>query len=259
MEVVGILLKNSSKVNYFLPGKGKISRNKKVIVKTEYGYQLGTVIKEKENIKKEELEKIVRVATKKDIEKYNKNIIDAEKARIKANKLIKKHNIDIKIIDATYTLDRDKLVFRFISDKRVDFRELVTELAQIYRTRIELKQIGSRDKAKEIGGCGQCGKPLCCATFLNKIDSIAINMAKNQNIALNPSKINGVCGRLLCCLKYENESYMKNKAEMPNIGDEVETKKGKGKVISLDILNKSYKIYVEKVGIIEEKIDESHK
>ena len=160
----------------------------------------------------------------------------------------------IYLIDSMYTLDRDKLLFRFLSDTRVDFRELAKELANKYKTRIELRQIGARDKAKEIGGCGPCGRKLCCSSFLNNMDSVSVNMAKNQNVSLNPNKINGLCGRLLCCLTYEDDNYKSCKKNLPSVGQIVKIPEGQGKVISVDILKQSYKVNIEDKGIIEVKI-----
>ena len=158
--------------------------------------------------------------------------------------------LNMKIIDASYTFDRDKLIFRFLADTRVDFRELAKELAAIYKLRIELRQIGVRDKAKEIGGCGLCGQKLCCSRFLKEIDTVSINMAKNQNLSLNPSKINGVCGRLLCCLKYEDSGYTECRKCMKKIGDSVKTEFGEGKIVGLEILKEQYKVEVPEHGII---------
>ncbi len=149
------------------------------------------------------------------------------------------------VVDCRYTFDRNQLLFRFLSDSRIDFRDLARELASIYKTRIELRQIGARDKAREVGGCGQCGRSLCCAGFLKDLDTVSINMAKNQGIALNPTKINGVCGRLMCCLKYENDNYVECGKCLPKVGSTVDTDSGKGKVISVDILNKTYKVDVD--------------
>ena len=162
------------------------------------------------------------------------------------------------IIDASYTFDRDKLIFRFFADNRIDFRELAKELASIYKVRIELRQIGIRDKAKEIGGYGPCGQKLCCARFLKDLNAVSINMAKNQNIALNPTKINGVCGRLMCCLKYEDENYEENRQHMKKIGDKIMTEHGEGTIISLEVLNQKYKVDVPNYGIVEVNKDESN-
>ena len=183
-----------------------------------------------------------------------KNIKDAKLALNEARKISEKLNMKIYLIDSMYTLDRDKLLFRFLSDTRVDFRELAKELANKYKTRIELRQIGARDKAKEIGGYGPCGRKLCCGSFLNNMDSVSVNMAKNQNVSLNPNKINGLCGRLLCCLTYEDDNYKACKKNMPSVGQIVKIPEGKGKVISVDILKQSYKVNIDDKGIIEVKI-----
>lgn len=157
----------------------------------------------------------------------------------------------MRIIDANYNFNRDQLIFQFSADNRVDFRNLAKRLASKYKTRIELRQIGVRDKAKEIGGIGICGRCLCCTKFLNDLDSVSINMAKNQNISLNPNKINGVCGRLLCCLKYEDECYKSCKKGMPELGSFIETTEGKGKVINVDILNRKYTVNIDNKGAFD--------
>lgn len=165
----------------------------------------------------------------------------------------------MKLVNVSFSFDRKQLIFKFISDDRIDFRNLAKELARIYKTRIELRQIGVRDKAKEIGGCGQCGQQLCCTRMLNNFNSVSINMAKNQNIALNPNKINGVCGRLLCCLKYEDECYKECRKELPKIGKEIITAKGKGKVVFVDPLSKKYNILTEDKDIVECDVNDSVK
>jgi cell fate regulator YaaT (PSP1 superfamily) len=174
--------------------------------------------------------------------------IDSLKTSLEnARNIAEELELDMNILDANYTLDRKQLLFNFIADERVDFRELAKRLASLYKTRIELRQIGARDKARTICGIGQCGRPLCCSTFLNHIDSVTMNMAKNQNIALNPSKINGLCGRLLCCLTYEDEEYTRCQKGMPNVGQTVKTEFGSGKVVSVDILNRKYKVDIDNV------------
>ena len=169
----------------------------------------------------------------------------------KCKELVSDYDLHMIMVDCKYTFDRNQLIFRFLSDSRIDFRDLARELASIYKTRIELRQIGARDKAREIGGCGQCGRPLCCAGFLRDLDTVSINMAKNQGIALNPTKINGACGRLMCCLKFEDSCYSECRKCLPNMGSQVETPSGKGKVVSLDIIGKKYKVDVPNVGIVE--------
>ena len=239
LEVVGISFKHNSKIYYFSPNNNKLSKGTKVIVNTERGLQFGNV--ELENFKidsskiKSSLSKVIRVATKKDEEKHLKNVEEAKKA-----------------------FDRSQLLFTFLSDNRVDFRKLAKDLANIYKTRIELRQVGVRDKAKEVGGFGSCGRELCCSRFLCDLDSVSINMAKTQNIALNPTKINGVCGRLLCCLKYENECYREYSKTLPKVGKKVETKDGEGKVISVDILNQTYRVELKDGQIVEVDKHESN-
>lgn len=166
----------------------------------------------------------------------------------------------MNILSCDYTFNRNQLLFTYTADLRIDFRDLVKELAEIYKTRIELRQVGIRDKAKKVDGCGQCGRGLCCAKFLSDLDSVSINMAKNQNIALNPSKINGVCGRLLCCLKYEDDTYSECRKKLPVLGSTIDTKDGRGKVVALDLLRMSYKIDIPDKGVIECVVeDESSK
>ena len=165
----------------------------------------------------------------------------------------------MKIIDACYTFDREQLMFRFLADERIDFRQLAKDLGSIYKTRIELRQVGIRDKAKEIGGIGPCGRMLCCNSFLAEFDSVSINMAKNQNLSLNPSKINGVCGRLLCCLKYENDNYSEYKKDLPDVGSKIKNDLGDGRVISVDVFNKNYKILLNNGEIITVEVDNESK
>lgn len=193
----------------------------------------------------------VRIATKKDFKINNENERDAIKALQKCKQLAKKYNLNMNIISCEYTFNQNQLLFTYTADSRVDFRDLVKDLALIYKTRIELRQIGVRDKAKIVGGCGQCGRGLCCSKFLNDLDSVSINMAKNQNLALNPNKINGICGRLLCCLKYEDDNYSFCRKKLPCLGTNIETKDGLGKVVAVDLLKMSYKVDIPDKGIIE--------
>ena len=203
---------------------------------------------------------VIRLATKADYKRYLTNLKDASRAVIGCNELVLKYNLDMRIIDACYTFDREQLIFRFVADDRVDFRQLAKELGSKFKTRIELRQVGIRDKAKEIGGIGPCGRKLCCNNFLTEFDSVSINMAKNQNLSLNPSKINGVCGRLLCCLKYENENYNEYKKDLPEVGSKISTEKGEGKVKSVDIFNRRYTVAIDDNEIlVVDKADESKK
>lgn len=254
-KVIGVNFNEGGPIYYFLNEKLELNIGDAVIVNTERGSQLGYVVKTTIDIDynnfKEELKTIIRKADDKDIAKHEQNIKDATSAIDVCRKLIAKYNLDMQIIDASFTFNREQLMFHFVSSARVDFRELAKELATIYKTRIELRQVGIRDKAKKIGGLGVCGRELCCCKFLKEFDSVSINMAKNQNISLNPSKINGACGRLLCCLKYEDECYKECRQNIPNVGKKVMTDKGEGKVVSIDILQGKYKVEIPEVGIIE--------
>lgn len=255
IEVVGVTFKEKGRMYYFSPKKLKPKKNVTVVVETERGLQFGKVVTDIIEIDsskiKTPLKDIVRIATKKDYENNKKNIKDAKEALVKCKKLVEKNNLEMQIIDCLYTLDRDQLVFYFLADNRVDFRNLAKELAAIYKTRIELRQVGVRDKAKEIGGIGPCGRKFCCASFLNDFDSVSISQAKNQNLSLNPTKINGVCGRLLCCLNYENDTYKDCRKCLPEIGEKVKLEEGDGVVVSLDILNKSYTVDIPEVGKVK--------
>lgn len=250
--VYGVNFKDNGKI-YNFKSLFKCPINVTVITETEKGEQFGKVITDltDSSLKNsEELKDIIRISTKADYEQYLKNLKDATKALKDCRNIVKELNLDMKVINASFTFDRKQLIFNFLADERIDFRELAKKLASIYRTRIELRQIGARDKAREIGGLGSCGRKICCANFLTHIDSVSMNMAKNQGLALNPTKINGLCGRLLCCLTYEDNEYLRCNEDMPEIGEYVETDKGKGQVISKDILNRSYKVLVN-----DEKVD----
>lgn len=262
IEVVGVSFKRNGKVYYFSPNGIKVEKDDNVIVKTERGLQFGTVEVANKEISSEQLtsalSNIVRIASRKDVEQNEKNIQQSKEALSKCKELIEKYKLEMMVLDASYTFDRNQLLFTFIADSRVDFRKLAKDLANIYKTRIELRQVGVRDKAKEIGGYGSCGRPLCCSKFLCDFDSVSINMAKNQNIALNPTKINGCCGRLLCCLKYEDECYKELNKNLPKVGKKVKTDKGEGKVISVDVLKQKYRVSVPDNGIVEVDLNEGN-
>lgn len=261
IEVVGIKFSGKNRIYYFSPNNLDIKKDDYVIVETDRGQQFAqaatNVISLNPDKLKSALKNVIRVATDKDIKTNEKNISDAAKALKKCKELISESKLNMKVIDAYFTFDRDQLVFQFVSDNRVDFRELAKSLANIYKTRIELRQVGVRDKAKEIGGIGPCGRPFCCSRFLKDFDTVSINMAKNQNISLNPNKINGVCGRLLCCLNYEDECYKHCRKGLPDIGKKVKTSSGEGKVVGLDILKRKYKVEIPNNGIIEVSADEN--
>ena len=253
-KIYGITLKSEGKIYYFNGQDLELEKDSYAVVETEKGIQMGKIMylaeNDKVNIPVEDMKKVLRAATEEDNEAFLKNLADSEKCLEKARKIAKELDLKMNILDASYTLDRKQLLFNFIADERIDFRELAKKLAASYKTRIELRQIGARDKARTICGIGQCGRPLCCSTFLNHIDSVTMNMAKNQGISLNPNKINGLCGRLLCCLTYEDEEYVRCGKGLPNVGQTVKTDFGKGKVVSVDILNRKYKADID--GTIKE-------
>ena len=251
--IYGVNFKDNGKI-YNFKSKIRCPINVTFITETEKGLQFGKVVSYiKNDITKniDELKDIIRISTKRDYEEHLRNLKDADLALKQCRELVKELGLEMKVINANFTFDRKQLIFNFLADERIDFRELARRLAAIYRTRIELRQIGARDKAKEIGGVGTCGQKICCANFLNHIDSVSMNMAKNQGLALNPSKINGLCGRLLCCLTYEDEEYLRCNEGLPSIGETVKTEKGEGQVVNVDILNRSFKVLVnnEKVEV----------
>ena len=246
-KIVGISFNKRGRIYNFNANNFDLCIGDTVIVETEKGLQYGFVMTNIREIDEENfnfpLKNVIRYTSKKDDQNYYKNNQDASKALIKARDIVDSLKLNMNMLDASYTFDRKQLIFNFTSDERVDFRELAKRLAAIYKTRIELRQIGVRDKAKEVGGLGPCGRMLCCNTFLSDLNSVTINMAKNQMLALNPTKINGACGRLLCCLSYEDVVYSKLRENLPEIGDSYSNKDIKGKVVNIDIL--SQKVYVE--------------
>lgn len=247
----------NNKVVYCKNEKFNLKKNLTVIVKTERGLQFGMVIDlHPVEIINEDLEKntIIRISTKQDYQRHLSNKDEEKRALLKCKQLSIKHNLNIQILDVDFTFDRSQLMFRFISDNRIDFRDLAKDLAYIYKTRIELRQIGIRDKAKEVGGLGPCGRTLCCAGFLKELNSVSISMAKNQGISLNPNKINGSCGRLLCCLNYEDEVYKECRKNLPCVGEKYEYNGEEGIVKSVDILSRKCKIELKKNEIVEEII-----
>ena len=213
--VIGVRFKEAGKIYYFDPGDLEITTDDHVIVETARGIEYGAVVVAPKNIDESEvvspLKKVIRVATPDDDEKIIANQLHEREAFHICLEKIEQHKLPMKLIDVEYTFDNSKIIFFFTADGRVDFRELVKDLAMIFRTRIELRQIGVRDEAKMLGGIGFCGRPLCCHTFLGDFAPVSIKMAKEHNLSLNPSKISGICGRLLCCLKYENDVYVENR------------------------------------------------
>lgn len=255
LKIVGVSFNEKSRVYNFDARDYNLKEGNKVIVETEKGQQYGFVKNDVKEIREQdfkyELKPVIRIATKKDEAIYNKNKEDAKKALVNAKKISDELSLDMYFQEASFTFDRKQLLFTYLADDRVDFRELAKRLAAIYRTRIELRQIGVRDKAKEIGGLGPCGRMLCCNTFLTDLNSVTINMAKNQMLALNPTKINGSCGRLLCCLSYEDELYTELRSNLPDIGSIYQKEGINGKVINIDILRQKFYVQDQEENIHE--------
>ena len=262
-KVVGVKFNNGNRIYYFDPNGKKIEKEDFLIVETEKGMQMGVAKTEIVEMDKKKLflplKKVIRLASKEDIKQGEENNMDSLKALNRAKKIATDLKLNMNFNEAYYTFERTQLILTFVADERVDFRELAKRLASTYKTRIELRQIGVRDKAKEIGGLGPCGRRLCCNAFLNDFESVSINMAKNQELALNPTKINGVCGRLLCCLNYEDDLYTELKKNLPRIGINVNNKNAKGKVINTDILKQTYTVEREDKTIVVVDVNESNK
>lgn len=242
IEVVGVRYRDAGHVYYFTPGDSEYAYNDKVLVESQQTLHIATVAIPKRDIDLEDLPEtinpILHKATTAELKKSNKNEEDAKKAFLIAKEKIRERKLEMKIVQVEYTFDRSKLTFYFAADGRIDFRELVKDLAAVFRTRIELKQIGVRDEAKMIGSIGPCGRPLCCSSFLGDFVPVSIKMAKEQELSLNPTKISGLCGRLMCCLQYESEAYEAAKKELPDFGKTLETPDGKGKVVGLNLLSR---------------------
>ena len=263
-RVIGVRFRTAGKVYYFDPGKLDIKKNDHVIVETARGIEYGTVVgdpKEEEDDKVvQPLKAVLRVATPKDDEQEASNKQREKEAFKICLEKIRKHNLQMKLIDAEYTFDNNKVLFYFTADGRIDFRERVKDLASVFKTRIELRQIGVRDETKILGGIGICGRPLCCHTHLSEFAPVSIKMAKEQNLSLNPTKISGVCGRLMCCLKNEAETYEELNRRLPNVGDFVTTDDGlKGEVHSVNVLRQLVKVVVDvndEKEIQEYKVDQ---
>ena len=254
MNIVEVFFEYNKSSSFFRNKDLKLKNNLTVLVNTDRGIQFGKVINILDDIEKfsdVDLYDVIRISTKKDYFHHLENNKMEEDAVKKCKELVKNSGLNMTILDANYNFDRSQLLFRFVADERVDFRQLAKDLGTMFKTRIELRQIGIRDKAKEIGGIGPCGRLLCCNTFLTTFDSVTINMAKNQNVSLNPSKINGVCGRLLCCLKYENDTYFDMKKELPKVGEKVEITQGSGKVIAVNLLKGSYVVELSDKSRVE--------
>lgn len=261
IKVIGVRFRVAGKIYFFNPLQFPIKSGDHVIVETARGIEYGTVVGDIREIRddavNQPLKPVLRVATKEDDEKEAANRIKEKDAFQICLKKIKKHGLEMKLIDAEYTFDNNKVLFYFTADGRIDFRELVKDLAAVFKTRIELRQIGVRDETKIRGGIGICGRPLCCHTHLSEFVPVSIKMAKEQNLSLNPTKISGVCGRLMCCLKHEEETYEYLNKRLPNIGDFVTTSDGlKGEVQSVNVLRQLVKVIVDVND--EKEIQEYH-
>ena len=249
-KVIGVRFRAAGKIYFFSPGKYEIKKGDHVIVETARGVEYGTVVAAPKEVDDNEVVKplktVLRTASTKDDEQEKANREKEREAFKICLEKIKKHNLDMKLIDAEYTFDNNKILFYFTADGRIDFRELVKDLAAIFKTRIELRQIGVRDETKIIGGYGICGRPLCCHSYLSDFVPVSIKMAKEQSLSLNPTKISGVCGRLMCCLKNEEDVYEELNRKMPGVGDFCKAKDGlEGEVSSVNILRQTVKILVD--------------
>ena len=265
IKLASVKFKSAGKIYYFSTNL-KLKKDDRVVVETARGLELGEISQELIDISEfnldTELKKIVRKATKKDIENYQKNVKDAKQALVTCKEIVSRYDVNMQLTNCEYTLDKAKVIFMYTSDDRVDFRELLKELAVVFKCRIELRQIGPRDKAKVIGGIGTCGLPLCCSTLLGEFNGVSINMAKNQMLAINIEKISGACGRLMCCLKYEDEIYSLEKERFPKIGSRVKYQDKDVKVTGLNVINDLVKIETNNgivfVGLDEIKFDKNN-
>ena len=250
VKVVGVRFRNAGKIYYFEPGKLDIHAGMHVIVETARGVEMGTVMTEPKGVSEEDviqpLKPVIRIATEADEKTVAKNREKEKDAFRICLEKIAKHKLQMKLIDAEYTFDNNKVLFYFTADGRIDFRQLVKDLASVFKTRIELRQIGVRDETKILGGIGICGRPLCCHTYLSEFAPVSIKMAKEQNLSLNPTKISGVCGRLMCCLKNEQETYEYLNRKLPGVGDIVTLPDGmKGEVSGVNVLRQLVKVLVD--------------
>jgi len=250
IKVIGVRFRSAGKIYFFDPLQFDIKKGEHVIVETARGIEFGTVVSAPKEVEDDKviqpLKPVLRIATEKDIQQEAANKEKEKEAFKLCLEKIHKHGLEMKLIDAEYTFDNNKVLFYFTADGRIDFRELVKDLASVFKTRIELRQIGVRDETKILGGIGICGRPLCCHTHLSEFIPVSIKMAKEQNLSLNPTKISGVCGRLMCCLKHEEETYEELNRVLPNVGDQVTTEDGsKGEVHSVNVLRQLVKVIVE--------------
>jgi cell fate regulator YaaT (PSP1 superfamily) len=254
-SVVGVRFKKAGKIYYFDPSDLPVEKEQSVIVETARGVEYGRVVIGRRIVQESDvvlpLKKVIRIADQKDATIVEENKSAAKDAIAICQQKINDHQLRMKLIDVEYTFDRNKIIFYFTAEGRVDFRELVKDLAGVFRTRIELRQIGVRDEAKMLGGIGPCGRILCCSSFLGDFEPVSIKMAKDQNLSLNPTKISGLCGRLMCCLKYEHDQYESKKDELPRVGSIVVTPMGNGKVLSYQVDERKVKVQLFDLGKVE--------
>ena len=252
-NIIGVRFKKAGKIYFFDPNGKQIKQGEHVIVETSMGMEYGEVVISNRQLPQEKivapLKKIIRIATKDDAKQNEENKKQEKDAFKLCEKKIKEHKLPMNLLDVEIKFDKSKILFFFTTDNRIDFRDLVKDLASVYKTRIELRQVGVRDEVKRIGGNGVCGRELCCCSFLGSFNNVSIKMAKEQNVSLNPSKISGNCGRLMCCLNYENSIYEEGIKKLPKVNSIVNSKYGKGKVVAIDPVNNSYKIEIEEKGI----------
>lgn len=258
VKVIGVRFRQAGKIYNFDPLDFKIEVGNHVIVETARGIEYGKVVQSVQEKNEEDvimpLKPVIRVATEEDDKIAKQNKDREKKAFFICKEKIKKHGLEMKLIDTEYTFDNNKVLFYFTADGRIDFRELVKDLASVFKTRIELRQVGVRDETKMLGGIGICGRPLCCSTYLSEFIPVSIKMAKEQNLSLNPTKISGICGRLMCCLKNEQEAYEYLNSNLPNVGETVKTFDGlKGEVKSVNVLRQKVKIVIEQNDEREER------
>lgn len=255
-KVVGVRFRKAGKIYYFDPGFLELQPGHEVIVETSRGLEVGEVVQEQKEVNDDEivppLKPVRRVATEADYKRLLENKQKEKEAMAICLEKIQKHKLEMKLVDVEYTFDHNKIIFYFTAEGRVDFRELVKDLAAVFRTRIELRQIGVRDEAKILGGLGPCGRGLCCATFLGEFEPVSIRMAKEQSLSLNPTKISGICGRLMCCLRYEAGQYEDAREDFPALGETVITPSGEGKVINQNIIKKSVTVELKESSKLED-------
>jgi len=257
VKVAGVRFKQAGKVYYFDPDVFEVEKGTQVIVETARGLEFGIVNSSPKEVHEDKLvaplKKIIRLATEEDCIKHKENEEKKEKALVLCQEKVDKRGLEMKLIDVEYTFDNSKIIFYFTADGRIDFRELVKDLAAVFRMRIELRQIGVRDESKMLGGIGSCGRALCCHSWLSDFEPVSIKMAKVQNLSLNPTKISGVCGRLMCCLKYENDTYCELRKGMPDVNERISTPDGHAIVIESNVLEEKVKVRL----ILEEKTEEA--